>query len=58
VSLAYTFDDPGAEGRLRTQYFEIMGTLTATAARNLAAALVDAADEFDRLTQSLGTGRR
>jgi arylsulfatase len=26
VSLAYTFDDPGAEGRLRTQYFEIMGS--------------------------------
>jgi len=26
VSLAYTFDDPQAEGRLRTQYFEIMGS--------------------------------
>lgn len=26
VSLAYTFDDPDAEGRLRTQYFEIMGS--------------------------------
>jgi arylsulfatase A-like enzyme len=26
VSLAYTFDDPTAEGRLRTQYFEIMGS--------------------------------
>jgi arylsulfatase A-like enzyme len=26
LSLAYTFDDPGAEGRLRTQYFEIMGS--------------------------------
>jgi arylsulfatase len=26
VSFAYTFDDPGAEGRLRTQYFEIMGS--------------------------------
>jgi len=26
VSLAYTFDDPNAEGRLRTQYFEIMGS--------------------------------
>ena len=26
VSLAYTFDDPGAAGRLRTQYFEIMGS--------------------------------
>ena len=26
VSFAYTFDDPDAEGRLRTQYFEIMGS--------------------------------
>ncbi|MEA2026762.1 MAG: sulfatase-like hydrolase/transferase, partial [Chloroflexota bacterium] len=26
VSMAYTFDDPAAEGRLRTQYFEIMGS--------------------------------
>ena len=26
VSFAYTFDDPKAEGRLRTQYFEIMGS--------------------------------
>jgi arylsulfatase len=26
VSLAYTFDDADAEGRLRTQYFEIMGS--------------------------------
>ena len=26
VSLAYTFDDPDAEGRLRTQYFDIMGS--------------------------------
>jgi arylsulfatase A-like enzyme len=26
VSFAYTFDDPGAPGRLRTQYFEIMGS--------------------------------
>ncbi|HTW13947.1 MAG TPA: arylsulfatase [Nocardioides sp.] len=26
VSLAYTFDDAHAEGRLRTQYFEIMGS--------------------------------
>jgi arylsulfatase len=26
VSLAYTFDDPTAEGRLLTQYFEIMGS--------------------------------
>ena len=26
VSLAYTFDDANAEGRLRTQYFEIMGS--------------------------------
>lgn len=26
VSLGYTFDDPDAEGRLRTQYFEIMGS--------------------------------
>jgi arylsulfatase A-like enzyme len=26
VSFAYTFDDPHAEGRLRTQYFEIMGS--------------------------------
>jgi arylsulfatase A-like enzyme len=26
VSFAYTFDDPQAEGRLRTQYFEIMGS--------------------------------
>jgi arylsulfatase len=26
VSLAYTFDDAEAEGRLRTQYFEIMGS--------------------------------
>jgi arylsulfatase len=26
VSFAYTFDDPGAEGRLKTQYFEIMGS--------------------------------
>jgi arylsulfatase A-like enzyme len=26
VSLAYTFDDPKAEGRLLTQYFEIMGS--------------------------------
>lgn len=26
VSLAYTFGDPDAEGRLRTQYFEIMGS--------------------------------
>jgi arylsulfatase len=26
VSLAYTFDDPDAEGRLHTQYFEIMGS--------------------------------
>lgn len=26
VSFAYTFDDPAAEGRLRTQYFEIMGS--------------------------------
>lgn len=26
VSFAYTFDDPKAEGRLKTQYFEIMGS--------------------------------
>lgn len=26
VSFAYTFDDPKADGRLRTQYFEIMGS--------------------------------
>jgi arylsulfatase A-like enzyme len=26
VSFVYTFDEPGAEGRLRTQYFEIMGS--------------------------------
>ncbi len=26
VSFAYTFDDPHAEGRLKTQYFEIMGS--------------------------------
>ena len=26
VSLAYTFDDPKAKGRLITQYFEIMGS--------------------------------
>jgi arylsulfatase A-like enzyme len=26
VSFAYTFNDPQAEGRLRTQYFEIMGS--------------------------------
>ncbi len=26
VSFAYTFDDPDAAGRLRTQYFEIMGS--------------------------------
>jgi arylsulfatase A-like enzyme len=26
VSLAYTFDDPDADGRLLTQYFEIMGS--------------------------------
>ena len=26
VSLAYTFDDPAAAGRLHTQYFEIMGS--------------------------------
>jgi arylsulfatase A-like enzyme len=26
VSLAYTFDEPEAPGRLRTQYFEIMGS--------------------------------
>jgi arylsulfatase len=26
VSFAYTFDDPTAEGRLKTQYFEIMGS--------------------------------
>ncbi|MBX3291583.1 MAG: arylsulfatase [Acidobacteria bacterium] len=26
VSLAYTFTDPHAEGRLRTQYFEVMGS--------------------------------
>ncbi|HEY3486182.1 MAG TPA: arylsulfatase [Ilumatobacteraceae bacterium] len=26
VSFAYTFDDPDTEGRLRTQYFEIMGS--------------------------------
>ena len=26
VSLAYTFGEPAAEGRLRTQYFEIMGS--------------------------------
>jgi arylsulfatase len=26
VSLAYTFDEPDAPGRLRTQYFEIMGS--------------------------------
>ena len=26
VSFAYTFDDPTAEGRLRTQYFEVMGS--------------------------------
>ena len=25
VSFAYTFDDPAAEGRLKTQYFEILG---------------------------------
>ena len=25
VSFAYTFDDPKAEGRLLTQYFEILG---------------------------------
>jgi arylsulfatase A-like enzyme len=26
VSFAYSFDDPKAEGRLRTQYFEVMGS--------------------------------
>ena len=26
VSLAYTFDDPTAEGRLQTQYFETLGS--------------------------------
>ena len=26
VSLAYTFDEPKAEGQLRTQYFEVMGS--------------------------------
>ncbi len=26
VSFAYSFDDPNAEGRLRTQYFEVMGS--------------------------------
>ncbi|MGN6693817.1 MAG: arylsulfatase, partial [Aquihabitans sp.] len=26
TSFAYTFDDPEAEGRLRTQYFEVMGS--------------------------------
>jgi len=26
VSMAYTFDDPDAKGRLHTQYFEIMGS--------------------------------
>lgn len=26
VSFAYTFDDPAAKGRLRTQYFEVMGS--------------------------------
>ena len=26
VSFAYTFDDAGADGRLRTQYFEVMGS--------------------------------
>ncbi len=26
VSLAYTFDDASAQGRLRTQYFEVMGS--------------------------------
>ncbi len=26
ISLAYTFNDPGAQGRLQTQYFEIMGS--------------------------------
>lgn len=26
TSFAYTFDDPAAQGRLRTQYFEIMGS--------------------------------
>lgn len=26
VSFAYSFDDPDADGRLRTQYFEIMGS--------------------------------
>jgi arylsulfatase len=26
VSFAYTFDDPSVQGRLRTQYFEIMGS--------------------------------
>jgi arylsulfatase A-like enzyme len=26
VSLAYSFDDPDAPGRLRTQYFEVMGS--------------------------------
>jgi len=26
VSFAYSFDDPVAEGRLRTQYFEVMGS--------------------------------
>ena len=26
MSFAYTFDQPDAEGRLRTQYFEIMGS--------------------------------
>ena len=25
MSFAYSFDDPTAEGRLQTQYFEILG---------------------------------
>ena len=30
VSFAYTFDDPSAEGRLRTRYFEIMAAAPST----------------------------
>ena len=30
VSFSYTFDDPSAEGRLRTRYFEIMAAAPST----------------------------
>ena len=46
VSFAYTFDNPDAEGRLRTQYFEIMGS-RAHLPRRLDGVRVRAPDSLD-----------